>query len=315
MRTLLYLILAFAISAVSCSKPYHLYYGMYIGYQYVPKGSVNLNGKKFTTKPFIIKDTEVTNKEYRTFLADLLLSGDTPSYNSAYPDTAMLRKELWLQSRIDYFNHPMFDDFPVVAVTKTQAEMYAKWLTQKVRSNTNQKITFRLPKTREWQYAAFGGRAEDTNYGWGKYDRNSKGCFLMHYFNLDFRAAIYGDDLGSHEILDTTIHHSYYDKEWDRVLSSTKNLKRTSEKNIRKAMGLAGAPVITFSYFPNDYGIYNMHGNVAEFVDGPENIMGGSYRTSSEYCTITNAKPFPFMGNAFPDVGFRLVANYVGPYN
>jgi formylglycine-generating enzyme required for sulfatase activity len=63
------------------------------------------------------------------------------------------------------------------------------------------------------------------------------------------------------------------------------------------------APVM--SYNPNAYGVYNMNGNVAEWLDEPEFAAGGSWMTPAE--NATNAAAQRIQG-ASPGVGFRVVA-------
>jgi sulfatase modifying factor 1 len=124
----------------------------------------------------------------------------------------------------NYFNHPSFDNYPVVGINWRQASAFAIWRTRFM--NDFKRLTgkfddedFRLPTEGEWEYAARGGH-DNTNYPWGgPYLRNSKGCILANFKPM---RGNYPEDGGLYSV---------------------------------KAD----------AYFPNDFGLYNMAGNVAEW--------------------------------------------------
>jgi len=85
----------------------------------------------------------------------------------------------------NYFNHPAFDDYPVVGVNWKQAKAFCHWRTQlwntfKGQDEPNSE-EFRLPTEAEWEHAARGGN-EIAPYPWGGYNiRNTKGCLLANF--------------------------------------------------------------------------------------------------------------------------------------
>ena len=142
------------------------------------------------THSFYIKRTEVSNLEYRTFLFDLLIQNRKEEFLKAKPDQAMWVKEYpnaFNQPMQDnYFSHPAYNDYPVVAISREGAELFCKWMTEElnVMFNLNLVNNFRLPSSDEWEFAAKGGLVNQP-YPWGgPYLRNSKGCFLANFYPI-----------------------------------------------------------------------------------------------------------------------------------
>ncbi len=153
-------------------------------------------------------------------------------YNIAvYPDT-MVWKIDFSYSQNDpmvrgYYNHPSYDDYPVVGVSWEQAKAFSHWRTQLYQGVAsarkmpmNARLDYDLPAETEFEYAARGGNTK-TKYPWGgPYIRNTKGCLQA---NFKPGRGDYSSDGGIYTV------------------------------------GVK-------SYFPNDYGLYNMAGNVSEWT-------------------------------------------------
>ncbi|MDF9830092.1 SUMF1/EgtB/PvdO family nonheme iron enzyme [Parabacteroides sp. PF5-6] len=124
-----------------------------------------------------------------------------------------------------YFNHPGYDDYPVVGVSWEMATAYCVWRTNTFKESLNlpagQNIEpFRLPTEGEWEYAARTGKNEN-KYPWSSDDlQSSKGCFLANFKPGD------GD----------------YTQDGHIITSRTG------------------------SFAPNEFGLYDMAGNVAEWT-------------------------------------------------
>ncbi len=256
-----------------------------------------------TVSSFYMDEVEVTNFYWLEYLywLDRVFNADYPEiYKKALPDTLVWRNKLaYNEPYVEYYlRHPAFRDYPVVGVNWLQANDYCAWRTDRVnelilireglfehypnqinedhfttdaylaeqyesgkrvdgvedfnpnRDTRNVRMEdgillprYRLPTEAEWEYAAYGliGNSVDEriverriypwNGHWVRYDSRKKG------------GAFYGDFRG--------------------------NFMRGRGDY----MGVAGslndnaditAPV--FSYWPNDYGLYNMAGNVSEWV-------------------------------------------------
>ena len=61
------------------------------------------------------------------------------------------------------------------------------------------------------------------------------------------------------------------------------------------------------SYFPNDYKLYNMSGNVSEWLSTTGICIGGNWWSPEEFIRIDAAPEFPMSGDASPFIGFRPV--------
>ncbi len=284
--------------------------------------------RRVTVSSFYMDETEVSNINYREYL--FWLKNHYVSYPEVYrkalPDTLVWRDELAFNEPLveTYFRHPSYDDYPVVGVNWLQANDFCKWRSNRVNEmiliergilnvspdgkdsdvfdtkayltgqyvgNVNKNLPnladggerpvlfddgillpdYRLPTEAEWEYAALALQgnqptSEDEVY-------------------LERRIYPWNGN---------TARYKKRNKHQGRILA---NFKRGRGDY----MGLAGnlndnasfcAPVR--SYFPNDFGLYNMAGNVNEWTLD-------TYRplTSSTLNDVENHDLNPFRGNQF----------------
>lgn len=266
--------------------------------QYIPSGTLFEmadDEKKETKMPgFFMMEVEVTNSFYKEFLADLEKKERTTDL-----EIAKVQTEKWTtgndynEAYVEtYFQHPAYADYPVVNVTKEAAELYCKWLTGKWKANENKpktlenvEIEYRLPTKSEWMYAASGGH-DLSPYPWGGYYlRNAKGCYLANFRVLDESKIKYNQETKEYEIL-----------------------KHSNKGRAGRLNDFVGITAPARAYFPNDYGMYQMSGNVSEMLhDG--GTKGGSWGSSGYYMQIDADEEFTNLnGEAHRCVGFRPVA-------
>ena len=199
-----------------------------------------------------------------------------------------------------YFNHPGYNDYPVVGVSWEQAKAFCHWRTDHLKRSmdVNFKNTiepYRLPTEAEFEYAARSGKTENS-YPWNsKGVTGEKSCFLANF--------------------------------------------KPGDGNYTKDGFLITAKVASFS--PNEFGLYDMAGNVAEWTStaflesGPEImsdinpeyrynaakedpyamkkkvVRGGSWKDPA-YFIRSDVRTYEYQNEQRSYIGFRCVRTQVG---
>ncbi|MGB0850945.1 MAG: SUMF1/EgtB/PvdO family nonheme iron enzyme, partial [Bacteroidia bacterium] len=225
---------------------------------YLPFDSLRNN--RSSDKPIYMAITETSNLMYNTFLSEDGSGAYTPNTKDWYKYTRYHHMQM-------YDWHSYYDNHPVVNITHQSALAYCNWLTNKyngLEKRDFRKVVFRLPTESEWNYAAYGGR-HGSMFPWGgPYLRNSRGCFVANFCPLEER-YLFGHSGGTKE----TCNYLYNYPSDDYTVSRDKD----------------GVEFLTHgdSYFPNDFGIYQMSGNAAEMIDKIGVSKGGSWNTTCDY--------------------------------
>lgn len=257
-----------------------------MGYVYIPAGQTRVDQDTVSCEGFFMMKEEVSNFSYLEYLWSLKNDGKTAEYLAALPDTAKWYvKGSYNTSYVDYyFRHPAYRNYPVVNVTKEQAENYCAWLTQVWRKNTgNNTIVFRLPKRSEFLRAA-NGNSMFRPYAWNSpYLRNGKGQHQCNFLAIDAGAITRDSITGELRVLPN----------YDGVASSLSDA--------------ADLTAPSKAYAPNEFGLYNLNGNVAEMVSDENNVVGGDW--NSPGYDIQNQSKRAYKG-AEPTTGFRPVMTF-----
>lgn len=265
------------------------------GFSFIPSGSMTNNEITFSCMSMLMASHEVTNQEYRDFLADLKLQNRNEEYLAALPDTSK-----WnlpgssMQSFADYyFSHPAYDDYPVVNITSEGALLYCQWLGEKlaVKYADERFKQMRLPLESEWIYAATAGHNRVV-YSWGSSRlKNEKGDYMANFKVIgDEFIRTNGNEL---EVVGDAYASYYLDNNFVTAPSS--------------------------SYYPNSFELYNMCGNVSELVvKKSEEIeiqdsktiflaIGGNWNSTGYDIRINSVVEFL---EANPFTGFRPVVTW-----
>ncbi|MES2287088.1 MAG: SUMF1/EgtB/PvdO family nonheme iron enzyme [Bacteroidota bacterium] len=214
---------------------------------------------------------EVSNKQYMTFINSLKHSNDTNLLSIAQIDTLKWKDKLtYNEPYVQYYHsHPAYQNYPAVNINYEASKLFCQWLTEQYNADKKRKfkkILFRLPTEKEWIMAAQAGD-DSAIYPWeGKELRNKKGQVMYNF---------------KREVKDTLWVDGKYVENADVT-----------------------APVQ--SYWKNNFGLYNMSGNVAEMINEKGIVKGGSWRDDSEYLKIDSK--YTYDGNAQVSVGFRYFA-------
>ena len=222
---------------------------------------------------YYISSIEVTNRQYRDFINDLIDSGATAKLKIAMVDSMQWAKMIpSCKAFVSYyFQNPAYDDYPVVNISKQAAELYCQWLTEKYNSTSRQKARFSLPTEMQWEYAARGGNPKAI-YPW-------PGNSLTY----EHKGKYHGTKMCNY-LVDSTA-------------------------NISKHNDTVDITAPSHSFMPNTYEIYNMAGNVAEMISDQPYTKGGSYFSHADKMLIS-AHEDADLGHGWPTIGFRPVMVY-----
>jgi formylglycine-generating enzyme required for sulfatase activity len=199
-----------------------------------------------------------------------------------------------------YFNHPGYNDYPVVGISWEQANAFAHWRTEYLKKSLSSTVRntiepYRLPTETEFEYAARSGKSENI-YPWAQDGiTGDKGCFLANF--------------------------------------------KPGEGNFTEDGHLIPARVGSFS--PNEFGLYDMAGNVAEWTStsflesglqvmndiNPEYryhaakedpyalkrkvVRGGSWKDVAHFVR-SDIRSFEYQNEQRSYIGFRCVRTQVG---
>ena len=297
--------------------------------------------RRVSVSSFYMDETEVTNQfwlEYLWWLQRIYGSSYPEIVERALPDTASWRNKLaYNEPMVNYYlRHPAYRDYPVVGVSWLQANDFCKWRSDRV----NEGILIReglLAHNPEAQvdeehfttdtYLSGQYQGERIREGLPNFSSNAEfrnvrvedGVLLPSYrlpteAEWEFAAlGLIGNSLG--ELITerkTYPWNGHFVRNGDNRDGGYGQINANFVKGRGDYMGVAGAlndfgdiTVNVYQYAPNDYGLFNMAGNVNEWVMDVYRPL--SIQDNNEFR--------PFRGNVYETKRLNADGNPVEKYD
>jgi len=267
----------------------------------VSHSRANMN-KQVTIGGFYMDDTEITNNEYRQFVQAMLTDSSALGVDvimkEYYPDTTVWVRDFSHHMGDPmmeyYFAHPAFDDYPVVGVDWFAAKKFCEWRTQFLND----------------------------------YRVNQANLFRMPDFRLPSEAEWEYAARGGRDMAKYPWGNPYIRNSKGCMLANFK----PGRGNYYDDGFMYSSPVA--SYFANDYGLYDMSGNVAEWCEDafynasvpvvwdlnptyfdeaePRKVVrGGSWKDVAFYLEC-GTRTFEYQDTTKSYLGFRCAMTYLG---
>lgn len=254
--------------------------------------------RRVTVSSFYMDQTEVRNLDYLEYIhwtERVFMANFYDVLKKAMPDTLVWRDRLaFNEPYVEYYlRHPAYRDYPVVGINWLQASDFCAWRTDRVNEfiliregildhtptptendyfNTDQYLAGK------WQGTVVTPLHSMSPDGGDRLVRMEDGIFLPRYrlpTEAEWEFAAYGligNTIGE-RITDRRLYpwngHGTRNPDEKFLGQMMANYQRSNGDMMGTAGSLNDAGDVTtpvYSYWPNDYGLYNMAGNVSEWV-------------------------------------------------
>jgi formylglycine-generating enzyme required for sulfatase activity len=287
--TLLILILSFIIFSGfrSESKANHKSFEKFLkksSYVLISSGKTFVDGKEQTVQSFYISKGEVTNFQYLEFLSYLKANNETEKLKICQVDSMNWNTKTSLNNKYAdfYHGHPAYKDYPVVNISHEAAKLYCDFIAKTLTERFGVGVSARLPLYAEYVRAA---RGDDPNmqYGWNSNStRNKDGKIQGNFTRIGEECVTKNPETGKYEVNLQGI---------TPIADGSFDILAPSE-----------------SYWPNQFGVFNLSGNVAEMISEKGVAVGGAWNNPGFDVRIDSKKEYSGSDNS---VGFRVVFTYV----
>jgi gliding motility-associated lipoprotein GldJ len=292
-------------------------------------GSWDNSPRRVTVSSFYMDETEVTNHfwlEYITWLERVHGENNSEIVDRALPDTLAWREKLAYNEPLVkyYLRHPAYRDYPVVGVSWRQATEFCKWRTDRVNEGiliregllnenpgqidedhfTTESYLNKLGQVSQYNYVGDKEGVKDySQKDASRFIRLEDGLLLPDYrlpteAEWEYAAlGLIGNSYG--ELIEERRTYPWDGHFVRNPNDRSKNMGDINANFVRGRgdfMGVAGGlndfgdiTVDVHNYAPNDYGLFNMAGNVNEWVMDV-------YRPFSN---LDNEEFRPFRGNNY----------------
>ncbi len=244
----------------------------------------------FSLTGLAIDEAEITNLDWRLFVADAFPadSSSVDMLTTIAPDSAALPVR-------DYYTSPFYAYYPVVGISYEQAKRFCEWRSEVVNKRIAKSKDFdglafeyRLPTEAEWEEAAEVHSGQP--YG--------TACTQLPVQIADGAAAYLQKRAAvSTPVAQIKADIVAYNKQ--QPVRTWINCAQPDPYFLRLS-----TPGYVYQGPANDFGLFQMLGNVAEMVEEAGITKGGSYRDDLAACTIKARGRY---NGPSATVGFRAV--------
>ncbi|MBL0328527.1 MAG: SUMF1/EgtB/PvdO family nonheme iron enzyme [Bacteroidetes bacterium] len=279
-------------------------------------GSTMYKNTEVIVPPFVMANFPVTNLEYKTFLADLVMQGRFEDMKKCLPNETVWNEYGCPTLAKNYFSNEMYNDFPVVNIDLNASMMYCEWLqmeineqlvgvsskTSKVQGGGKRKqLLVRLPYDYEWIYAADAAYALIPNCaGYNTIFDPSEGLVDKGFYKRT--SQVNKIDKSKETPMDKLSDVNRFGMSEAEMIEIFK--KAINYKNVKsKSSGNPAEPAL----YPDNVEACCLAGHVSELIkskEGELKMRGCCWQNKDEYLNMLSV----FNKNgASPFVGFRVL--------